>query len=165
MKRVIAALAVGAVLVGGSVWVGAQSGRSALEGVWHLQDMSYPKPSTYPINKPVGMAIFAGTHYSLMYVVNGGRPPLGLPGGEATATADQLRAVWGPFTANAGTFQVAGNTLTRRPSVAKNPGVMATGNFMEDTFTLNGDTLVLTAVKDRNGPSVNPSTLRLTRVK
>jgi hypothetical protein len=165
MKRAIAALAVGAVLVGGSIRAGAQSGRSALEGVWQVQELSFAKSPAYPVNKPVGTLIFAGSHYSLMYVGNSARPAGGVAGWEETATAEQIRAVWGPFTANAGTFQVSGDTLNMRPSVAKNPGAMTSDNLLEHTFTLNGDTLVLTATKNRNRPVANPFTLRLTRAK
>ena len=92
------------------------------------------------------------------------RPPFG-EGGAAKATADQLRAVWGGVTSNGGTFTVSGNTIRFVATVAKNPTVMAAGAWGESTFTLNGDTLVLTATRNNNGPEANPQTLRLTRAK
>ena len=108
--------------------------------------------------------MISGRHYSLFYLQNSARPKFG-DGGADKATADQLRAVWGPFAANAGTFTVSGNTIRSTRMVAKNPGVMAAGNFQGDTFTLKGDTLTLTNVRNSNGPVLNPGTVRLTRVQ
>jgi Lipocalin-like domain len=108
--------------------------------------------------------IFSGGHYSLMFVTNSARPDL--PGPEiANATADQLRAVWGPLTANSGTFQVSGNTLTTRSRVAKNTFVMASGAIQEFTFTVKGDTLTLSVAKGVAGVPPNPYTLHLVRAK
>ena len=46
----------------------------------------------------------------------------------ATASADQLRAVWGPFVGEAGTFEVNGtNAITMQATVAKNPAAMTKG--------------------------------------
>ena len=49
------------------------------------------------------LAIFHGRHYSRVEVhAEQPRPPLADP---ASASADQLRAVWGPFVGEAGTFE------------------------------------------------------------
>ena len=82
----------------------------------------------------------------------------------ASATADQLRAVWGPLTANAGTVLVKGNTVTTRATVAKNTFAMA-GGFIESTFTLKGDILALTQVRNASGPIQNPSTITWRRTR
>jgi len=50
-------------------------------------------------------------------------------------------------------------------TVAKCPAAMASGKFVDQTFTLNGDTLVLTQVRNQAGPIANPATVRLTRAK
>jgi hypothetical protein len=97
-------------------------------------------------------------------VDNSTRPVFG-EGGAAKATADQLRAIWGGVTSNGGTFTVSGNTIRFVAIVAKNPKLMAAGAWGESTFTLNGDTLVLTTTRNNNGPEANPQTLRLTRAK
>jgi hypothetical protein len=39
----------------------------------------------------------------------------------AAASADELRAVWGPFVGEAGTFDLSGNVVTMQALVAKNP--------------------------------------------
>jgi hypothetical protein len=165
MGRRTLGLVVGlALVVGASAWLTAQSKPSALEGAWVVQDITSPQPVTPPRNKPTGLIQFSGRNYSIVLVSNSVRPNLP-EGGAAKATADQLNAIWGPLTANAGTFTVNGNTIRQTRLVAKNPAVMAAGNFQETTFTLNGDTLVLTDVRSNAGPVTNPTTIRLTRVK
>ena len=144
--------------------VTAQSGAGALEGVWEVQAVTFAKPPATPPNKPVGLIQFSGRHYSMMFVLNSGRPNFG-EGGPAKATADQLRGVWDPLTANAGTFTVTGNVLRTTPSVAKMPDVMAAGAFTERTFSVQGDTLVLTSTRSNAGPAANPQTIRARRVR
>ena len=87
------------------------------------------------------------------------------PSDFAAATADLLRAVYGPVAANAGTFEVSGNTLTLRPTVAKNTFPMVPGFFNEYEFTLDGDTLVTTWTRSSYGPISNPLITRLTRAR
>jgi hypothetical protein len=153
-----------AIVVGATGWVNAQSKPSPLEGAWSIQQITFAKPPANPPNKPTGLILFVGNHYSNQFVSDSSRPAFS-EGGAAKATADQLRAIWGPLTSNGGTFTVSGNTIRFVATVAKNPAVMAAGNWFEDTFTLNGDTLVLTATRDNNGPAANPQTIRLTRAK
>jgi hypothetical protein len=59
--------------------------------------------------------------------------------------------VWSPFTANAGTFEVSGNSMTRRPVVAKSPDAMAPGASNQYTFRLSADTLWVTTVGNEGG--------------
>jgi hypothetical protein len=165
MRRTFGLVVIGlALLVGASAWVSAQSGTSQLEGAWAVQEITTPKPPGNPVNKPTGLFVFSGRHYSLNVLGNSARPNFG-DGGADKATADQFRAIWGPFAANAGTFTVTGNTIRYTRMVAKNPNVMAPGNFGEQTFTVKGDTLTLTDVRSNIGPAPNPQTIRLTRVK
>jgi hypothetical protein len=149
-------------VVSASTWVAAQSGPAGLQGAWTLQDVSSPKPPAVPRNKPTGLVQFSGTHFSMVANNDAARPALP-QGGAAKATADQLRATWGPLVANAGMFTVTGNTIRLTNMVAKGPA--AAGNFAEWSFMLNGDNLVMTQVKNQNGPAANPVTLRLTRAK
>ena len=71
----------------------------------------------------------------------------------------------GPFTANGGTYEVKGNTLTNHPSIAKNPTVMASGATNTFSFKMDGKTLTLTSVTNTQGPVANPTTWTLTRVE
>ena len=59
-------------------------------------------------------------------------------------TAAELLAMWGPFVANAGTYDISGDSVTFRPMVAKMPEVMKPGNSATAQFKLEGDTLTLT---------------------
>jgi hypothetical protein len=80
-------------------------------------------------------------------------------------TADELLAAWGPFTAASGTYQISGDTLTMRPSVAKNPQVMAPGNFLLNTFKIERKTLTLTRTRNGETPVANPRTITFTKVE
>jgi hypothetical protein len=153
-------------VINAPVWVAAQSGAGAstLEGAWAVQDVTYAKPPAIPENKPAGQVQFHGRHYSMVILHDSARPNFG-QGGEASGSADQLRAIWGPLQANAGTFTVTGNTIRLTRNVAKNPDVMAAGNFGEHSFTLTGETLVMTETRTNAGPVANPRTMRLRRVK
>ena len=95
--------------------------------------------------------------------VEGARPVLKDP---ATASADELRAVWGPFVAEAGTFEVTGkNVVTMQAMVAKNPAAMTNGATSVYTYQRNGDTLTLTQTRTPSGPSAMPVTIKLVRVE
>jgi|KBSMisStandDraft_5_1062788.scaffolds.fasta_scaffold145506_3 hypothetical protein len=153
-----------AVIVAAAGWLNAQSKPSPLEGAWSVQSISFAKPPAEAPNKPTGLFLFVGNHYSGQILNNSTRPDFGQGGGDK-ATADQFRAVWGPFASNGGTFTISGSTIRFVRTIAKNPGVMAAGNWAENTFTLNGDTLVLTTTRNNTGPVANPQTLRLTRAK
>jgi hypothetical protein len=163
MRSVLIVL-IGVALVGGRIaQVSAQSDGSALDGAWSIQQITNAKPVDNTMKKPVGLIVFSGKHYSMVYA-DAARPDFG-QGGVAAATADQLRAIWGPVTANSGTFTVTGNTVRLVRVAAKQPNGMSSGNFLEFTFTRNGDSLSLTQVGGNNGPAANPQTLRLSRAR
>ena len=162
--RLIVALAVTGLWMSALIGISAQPGRSPLEGVWELRDLTFAKPPADPVTKPTGLVIFSGNHYSVIYLSNSARTAMSQPE-FAKATADQVRAIWGPLTANSGTFTISGNMLTTRAKVAKNPAFMSPTAFVEQTFTLKGDTLTLTATKHDQGPFANPSTQHWVRAK
>jgi hypothetical protein len=163
MNRTVLGLVLGFALVASNASrVTAQSGSAGLQGAWTIQEITTPQPSTPPRNKPTGLIQFSGRHYSTVAINDGMRPALP-EGGAAKATADQLRATWGPVVANAGTFTVSGNIIRQTTVIAKAPVVA--GNFAEWSFTLTGDNLVMTQVRNQSGPAENPITLRLKRTK
>ena len=165
MRRTLG-LTVLCVVVLGTWWLqlSAQSGAAGLQGAWQVQSVSFPKPPIPPINKPVGLVVFSGTHY----VVSGADAsradfPKGITPDKASA--EQLRATWGSVVTEGGTFTVNGNTIRCIRSVSKGPAAMAPNNFIEETYTLSGDNLVLVQTKNQAGPIANPPTIRLTRAK
>jgi hypothetical protein len=142
----------------------AQS-KSPLQGVWKTSEVTTtgPNASTNKAPQP-GFVIFTGKYYSIVSV-NADKPRPNLPQDINTATAAQLREIWGPFTGQSGTYEIKGSEVTFRVLAAKNPGVMATGNFATDTFKIEGGTLTLVSKANQNGPANNQVTIKLTRVE
>jgi hypothetical protein len=82
------------------------------------------------------------------------------------ATADELRAIWGPLLANAGTYEISGDLLTIRPTVAKIPVVMKAGANEVYRFHIEGKTLTLQQVCNARGVTIAQAvTLKFTRVE
>lgn len=140
-----------------------QSKRGSLEGVWQAVQVTLGGPRASTVKPGPNLTIFAGKHYSRIEVhTDKPRPVLANP---TTATAEELREVWGPFVAEGGTFELAGNLITLRPIVSKNPAAMASDVTMIYSYRLEGDTLTVTAQRDRNGPVANPVTVKLVRIE
>ena len=143
----------------------SRTGQTPLQGVWRVAEVTTTGPNAATNRSPQpGFYIFTGRHYSIV-TVNSANPRPDLPQDTNTATAAQLNAVWGPFTGQSGTYEVSGSTVTTRPLAAKNPGVMASGNFATSSFKVEGSTLTLTSTGGQRGPAANPTTTKLTRVE
>jgi hypothetical protein len=71
--------------------------------------------------------------------------------------------MWNDFTANSGTYQVSGSTLTTRPLVAKNQEVMV-GPAATREFKIDGKVLTLIQ-KSAAGQPASVTTTKLTRVE
>ena len=144
----------------------AQSPRNSLQGVWRVVEavITGPGARTIAFAERPNLTIITARHYSRVEVqADGPRPILA---DVAKATADELRAVWGPFVSEAGTYEVTpGNVVTMRPIASKNPAVMGPGVFITYSYKLDGDTLSLTQQRNQNGPFANPFTLKLVRVE
>lgn len=141
---------------------GAQTAEQQLQGAWQVMqlggdDAPRPGPEWWT---PPGLLLFAGNHYSYTLLT---RPRPEMPSG--IPTANDLLQVWSPLTANAGTFEVVGDTLTRRPMVAKSPDAMGAGVFNRYTFRLSADTLWITTLGTETGPDPSPTTVRYQRLR
>ena len=92
------------------------------------------------------MFLFTKKHYSVVSV--GGTAPRTDPGAPVDPAkltdAEKLARyeVWDVFSANAGTYQVSGNTVTLNAIVAKNLAVMARPGTPRD-FKMEGNTMTL----------------------
>ena len=164
MKRLLfAALIVGWLPGPGSA---QQSTRQSIEGVWRVVEAAITGPGarTIPFAERPNLTIITARHYSRVEVqADGPRPLLA---DVAKASADDLRAVWGPFVGEAGTYEVTpGGLVTMRPIASKNPAVMGPGVFITYSYKLDGDTLSLTQQRNQNGAFANPFTLKLARVE
>jgi len=114
------------------------------------------------------LLIFARGHYSWLSV-NGTTPrtqPAAAkdPANLTDAEKGARYAEWAPFTANSGTFETKGNTLTRRPLVAKTVGVMNAKNPQVHEFKVEGNTLSLVQ-KSAAGQPTSETRTKLTRVR
>jgi hypothetical protein len=140
--------------------------KTSIQGVWQVVEVTMPgsTPATITIPEPrPNLTIITARHYSRVQVeAEGPRPVIA---DVAKASADQLRAAWGPFVGEAGTYEVKGNVITMRPIAAKNPAAMMHGAFTTWSFTLTGDTLLVTAETNQNGPIANPVTIKAVRVE
>lgn len=141
---------------------------ASLQGVWRVTDIVVTGANAATNKSPQpGLYVFTRQHYSIL-TVNGTAPrkDFGTPKDPAKLTDAEKGAryeAWDAFTANSGTYQVSSSTLTTRPLVAKNPGVM-TGPVGTRTFRIEGNTLTLIQ-KSAAGQPVSETTTRLTRVE
>jgi hypothetical protein len=144
----------------------AQTKAGSIQGVWQVVEvrMSGPTPATITIPEPrPNLTIITARHYSRVQVeAEGPRPVIA---DVAKATADELRATWGPFVGEAGTYEIRGNVITMRPIAARNPAAMTHGAFTTWSFKLTGDTLLVTAEGNQNGAVANPVTVKAVRVE
>lgn len=136
----------------------------SVQGVWKTVAIAFPGPDGRTLtNLQANLSVFAAKHYSRTVIEsNGPRPILADP---SKATADELRATWGPFSGEAGTYDVTGDVIIMRPLVAKNPAVMVQGAYTAYAFKLAGDTMWMTAQRTERGPMLNAPTIKAVRLE
>jgi len=150
-RRVVAIVALAGLIAAGAAIVRAAD--SPLQGTWQIVDQNgRPGPGVY---------IFARTHYSMM-TASADRPDIV---DISQASADDLRALYGPMAANAGVYEVSGNLVTIRPIVAKIPVVMKAGAYEVYAFAIDGTSLTLTQQRNVRGPVEGRAPVRLVRVE
>ena len=145
--------------------IAGQAKRGSIQGVWRTVEVTMTGPAARTITQiPPNLTILTARHYSR--VEDQSERPRPIPADVTKASADELRAVWGPFVSEAGTYEVTpGGIMTMRPIASKNPAVMGPGVFITYAYKLDGDTLSLTQQRNQNGPFANPFTLKLVRVE
>lgn len=138
--------------------------KSPVEGVWKVAEVipassnaaEKPKPITNP--QP-GLLIFTKGYYSVVVVI-GENPRAEVEAKDRQNLTDAEKIAfyeqWRAFGANSGTYEIKGSTLTRRPSVAKNVGVMSGQPPIVAEFKMEGpNTLWLSPPAERpNDPRV-----------
>lgn len=145
--------------------VAAQATPKTIQGVWRIVEAATTGPGarTIPFGDRPNQTIITAKHYSRVEIQADG-PRQILPD-IAKATADELRAVWGPVVTEAGTYELAPGSITMHPIASKNPAVMGAGVFITYSYKLDGDSLTLTQVRNQAGPYANPFSLKLVRVE
>jgi hypothetical protein len=144
----------------------AQSKPGSIQGVWRVEEATItgPQARTLAFRERPNLTIISARHYSRVEVQSDGPRPI--LADVAKASADELRAAWGPFVAEAGTYEVTSdNLITMRPIASKNPAVMGPGVFITYSYKLDGDTLSLTQQRNQTGPFANPFSFKLVRVE
>ena len=153
-------------LVGHGTAAGTQSAGASLQGAWQTVKISIAgaSPRELTVVQPSAyLTIFTAKHYSRTEIQSDAPRPL-LPDA-SKATADELRAVWGPVVAEAGTYDVSGDTLTLHPQASKSPAAMAPGAFIVCTFKFDGATLTIAQQRNQAGPYPSPVTFTLKRIE
>ena len=138
----------------------------SVQGVWQAVEVTIPGPVKRTITtaepRP-NLVVITARHYSRVQVeAEGPRPAVT---DVMKASADDLRAAWGPFYAEAGTYELNGNVITLRPVAAKNPAAMTPGAYTTWSFIVESNTLKVTAMRNQDGPVANPPTITLVRVE
>jgi hypothetical protein len=115
---------------------------SPLVGAWQLDPGQSGQAALY---------IFTPTRFSMVLAATD-RPDIA---DMSKATAEELRAIWGPLLANAGTYEVSGDLITIHPLVAKIPVVMKPGANEVYRFRIEGKMLTLRQVRNARGVAVD----------
>src|SRR5215831_10089925 len=158
---VVAGMATGLCACGGTFF--GREDQSPVIGVWQVAEVTTTGPNARTVAKPQpGLFIFTAGHYA-QERVTADAPRAELPPADQR-TDKQTADAFGPFAANAGTYDVKDNEITIKRMVAKDPTAMKAGNLQVLTFRLDGrDALWLTPKANQTGPVQNPTTIKLTR--
>jgi hypothetical protein len=144
------------------------SNSNSIKGVWRIVASG---PADHMVDRrAVGMSgmIFVGDGYWMYATESGDAPRPPLPqGGAAAATADQLRASWGPMDAQGGPYVRKGDELELRHIIAK--GVAAysapANSPLVVSFKVEGNTGTITQVRSAAGPFQNPVSWKVERLE
>jgi hypothetical protein len=151
LKRIIVVTLIGMSLMAASGRSIMKAAANPLQGAWLVTNA----------NGFTGIFIFSAKHYSMM-AASTDRPEIT---DLSKATADEVRALYGPMVGNAGAYEISGNEVTIRPVVAKIPVVMKPGAYEVYEFKIDGTTLTLTQRRNVRGPVERGTIWTLTRVE
>jgi hypothetical protein len=155
-------LFVGVLILAVTSILSAQS-KSPIRGVWRVAEttggIGATSPTTTNAKPQPGFYIFTDRHYSITRVF--GDKPRMEPKDPANATLAELQDA-NRFQAQFGTYEVKGDAITFRLSVARNPPTMNAATPLTGTFKLDGNTLTLTTKSATTGQT---AVVKLTRVE
>ena len=136
----------------------------SIDGVWKAVEVTTSGRGARTI-KPLqpNLSIITAKHYSHIDIHADG--PRSVLSDAENASADDLRRVWGPVVAEAGSYELSSGTFVTRPVVSKNPAAMTAGSFTSYAYRVTGDSLWLTPQRDSRGAVKNPATIKLVRVE
>ena len=135
----------------------------SLAGTWKATEVTLTGPGGGTFTNVSNLTLLTTRYFARVEVrTDAPRPMITDP---AKATADEMRAAWGPFFAEAGTYEVSGGELTMRPIVSKNSAAMNGSAYTVYAITLSGNTLTLTSKRNQAGPLPNPATIKAMRIE
>jgi hypothetical protein len=152
LKKIFVAVVIGISLLAATRFGIMTAAENPLQGAWQV---------TNPAGGMAGIFIFSGKHYSMM-AASTDRPDIS---DLSKATADDMRALYGPMVGNAGVYEISGNQVTIRPLVAKIPVVMKPGAYEVYEFAVANNSLTLTQRRNVRGPVERGNVWTLTRVE
>lgn len=140
----------------------AGQSKASIQGAWRVAETvggrGASTPTTTNSSPQPGLYLFTARHYSLTRVV--GDRPRTAPKDPNKPSVAELQENY-RFAAQAGTYQIKGDTITFNRTAALSIANMTTTATATSTFKLEGSTLWLTS-KNADGA---PSTVKLTRVE
>lgn len=141
----------------------AQKQATPVEGVWRIVEQTINERTLSGETLGAGYHIYTAGHFAAVRESDvPPRPNLSAEQME-NATAKEIMAVYGPFVAQMGTYEVAGDLITEKILVAKNPSNMAAGQASTRRFRVEGNTLITEPVK--RTPGARSIVLKFVRVE
>jgi Lipocalin-like domain len=159
MKRLLLCVLFGSLAIWTINATAQTATRKPIEGVWKVVEIIVTGDGASTTSNPQpSLFLFTRGYYTQIGV--SGDKARALYKAESPTDAEKLTA-FDSFFANAGTYEIAGTTLTIHPMVARNPNFMA-GGFERFQFKIDGSNLWLTTkssdISFRIGQRVVPST-------
>ena len=132
-------------------------------GAWRLDEATVPGAGgkTAKFGNP-NIYLFTKGHFSIIRI-EGDKPRS--TESWTTMTPEQVIDTYvKQFTASGGTYEMKGNTLTMKTTIAKNPNIMTRGDWISYAVKINARSMTLTATATNEGPIKNPMSMTLTRL-
>ena len=143
--------------------LGGVAAAQEVSGAWRLDEATLPGGGgkTAKFGNP-NIYLFTKGHFSIIRI-EGDKPRS--TESWTTMTPEQVIDTYvKQFTASGGTYEMKGNTLTMKTTIAKNPNIMTRGDWISYAVKINARSMTLTATATNEGPIKNPMSMTLTRL-
>ena len=160
MKKRIAGISLCALLL--TLSVGAQQPpQPSIKGVWRVVEQTINERTLKGDQLGVGYHIYTDKYYAA--VRESDVPPRPQAEDLSKATASEIIAMWGPFVAQLGTYEISGDRIIHTTIVAKNPANQRDQGGPGQRFRIEGNTLITEPVQRVTGQ--RQITLKMVRVE
>jgi hypothetical protein len=134
-----------------------------VEGAWRLEEvkMDGPEGKASRFRNP-NIYLFTKGHFSIIRIE--GDKPRSMDNWTTMSQEQLVDTFIKQFTASGGTYEMKGDTLTMKTTIAKSPGFMARANWIAYSAKIDGQTMTLTGTATNEGPIKNPQIMTLTRL-